>query len=89
MADALALADKIRSRQVSRVEVMTDYLDHIEKINPKVNAIVALQDRAGLLAQASERDAQLARGDLMGPLHGCKGFGAGQRHPDNVRHSDS
>jgi amidase len=49
---------------------MTDYLDHIEKINPKVNAIVALQERAGLLAQASERDAQLARGDLMGPLHG-------------------
>jgi hypothetical protein len=26
----------------------------------------ALQDRVGLLAQASERDAQLARGDLMG-----------------------
>ena len=49
---------------------MTNYLDHIERINPKVNAIVALQDRAGLLAQASERDAQLARGDLMGPLHG-------------------
>ena len=49
---------------------MTNYLDHIEKINPKVNAIVALQDRAGLLAQASERDAQSARGDLMGPLHG-------------------
>ena len=70
MDDALALADTIRSRQVSCVEVMTDYLDHIEKINPKVNAIVALQDRAGLLAQASERDAQLARGDLMGPLHG-------------------
>jgi hypothetical protein len=26
---------------------MTNYLGHIEKINPKVNAIVALQDRAG------------------------------------------
>jgi hypothetical protein len=37
MDDALALADTIRSRQVSCVEVMTDYLDHIEKINPKVN----------------------------------------------------
>ena len=41
MDDALALADTIRSRQVSCVEVMTDYLDHIERINPKVNAIVA------------------------------------------------
>jgi amidase len=49
---------------------MTAYLDHIERINPKVNAIVALQDREGLLIQASERDAQLSRGDLIGPLHG-------------------
>ena len=70
MVDAITLADAIRSRQVSCVEVMTAYLDHIEKLNPKVNAIVALQDRAALLAQASARDAQLARGELMGPLHG-------------------
>jgi amidase len=70
MMDAITLTDAIRSRQVSCVEVMTAYLDHIEKLNPKVNAIVALQDRAALLAQASERDAQLARGELMGPLHG-------------------
>src|SRR5438874_1782191 len=48
MMDAVGLAGAIRSRQVSCVEVMTAYLDHIEKINPKVNAIVALQDRAAL-----------------------------------------
>jgi amidase len=70
MVDAITLADAIRSRQVSCVEVMTAYLDHIEKLNPKVNAIVALQERAALLTQASDRDAQLARGELMGPLHG-------------------
>ena len=70
MMDAVALAGAIRSRQVSCAEVMTAYLDHIEKLNPEVNAIVALQDRAGLLAQARERDAQLARGDAVGPLHG-------------------
>jgi len=52
------------------VEVMNAYLDHIENLNPKVNAIVALQERAGLLAQARERDAQVARGESMGPLHG-------------------
>jgi amidase len=34
------------------------------------DAIVALQDRGALLAQASDRDAQLSRGKLMGPLHG-------------------
>lgn len=41
----------IRSKQVSCVEVMTAYLDHIEKINPHVNPIVALEDRHSLLAQ--------------------------------------
>ena len=70
MMDATALAATISSRQASCVDVMTAYLDHIDKLNPKVNAIVALQDRAALLAQSRERDAQLARGELMGPLHG-------------------
>ena len=70
MMDGAALTSAIHSRQVSCVEVMAAYLDHIEKINPKVNAIVALQDRAGLSAQARERDAQLSRGESMGPLHG-------------------
>src|ERR1700676_3963200 len=70
MMDALALASAIRAKQVSCVEVMTAYLDHIDKLNPKVNAIVALQERSDLLAQARERDAQLARAEPVGPLHG-------------------
>jgi Asp-tRNA(Asn)/Glu-tRNA(Gln) amidotransferase A subunit family amidase len=55
MMDAIGLAAAIRSRKVSCLEVMTAYLDHIERLNPKVNAIVALQDRGWLLAQAGER----------------------------------
>ena len=70
MMDGVGLAGAIQSRQVSCVEVMAAYLDHIEKLNPKVNAIVALQNRTALLAQSQERDAQLSRGELMGPLHG-------------------
>jgi amidase len=70
MMDAVTLANAIGSRQVSCLEVMTSYLDHIEKINPHVNAVVALQDPPALLAQARERDSQLARGEWMGPLHG-------------------
>ncbi len=70
MMNAVALNSAIHSRQVSCVEVMTAYLDHIDRLNPKVNAIVALQERSGLMAQAAERDAQLARGCSMGPLHG-------------------
>src|SRR5947199_4171283 len=70
MMDARALASAIRAREVSCVEVMTAYLDHIERINPHVNAIVALRDRAALLAEAKEKDAALAPGDATGPLHG-------------------
>ena len=70
MLDAVPLAQAIRARQVSCVEVMGASHDHIATLNPKVNAIVALQERAALLAQARERDVQLGRGEPMGPLHG-------------------
>jgi amidase len=70
LMDAAALSKAIHSRKLSCVEVMGAYLDHIERINPKVNAIVALQERTGLLAQAQQHDSQLARGKSMGPLHG-------------------
>jgi amidase len=45
MLDAVALSSAIHTRQLSCVEVMIAYLDHIERLNPKVNAIVALEDR--------------------------------------------
>jgi amidase len=70
MLDAVALAGAIRSRRVSCVEVMTAHLDQIERHNPAVNAIVALQDRGALLKQATERDDQAKRGQWLGPLHG-------------------
>ena len=68
--DAVQLGAAIQARRVSCVEVMGAYLDHIERINPTVNAIVALQDRDVLVAEARDRDAALARGQSMGPLHG-------------------
>jgi len=70
MMGGLALVEAIRSRQLSCVEVMSAYLDHIERINPLVNAIVALRDRDALVAEAKEKDAQIARGEAAGPLHG-------------------
>src|SRR5882672_154796 len=70
MMNAVALRDAIHARAVSCVEVMTAYLDHIERLNPLVNAIVALRDRGALLADAKEKDAALARGEPAGLLHG-------------------
>jgi amidase len=70
MLDALALSRAIRLKQVSCLEVMKAYLDHIEQLNPRVNAIVSMRDRGELIAEAQNRDAQLARGDYLGWMHG-------------------
>ncbi len=67
---ARALAAAIAVRQISAVEVMTAFLDRIEAVNPPVNAIVGLRDRAALLAQAAAADAVVASGAALGPLHG-------------------
>jgi amidase len=68
--DALALSRAIHSRQVSCVEVMNAFLERIAALNPKFNAIVSLQDRGDLLAQAKARDAELARNESRGWMHG-------------------
>jgi len=68
--DAVALSRAIHARDVSCVEVMNAYLAHIDAINPAVNAIVAMHNRAALLSLAAERDAQLSGGESLGPLHG-------------------
>jgi amidase len=68
--DALALSRAIKSKRVSCVEVMNSYLDHIDRVNPLVNAIVSLQSRDYLLQQAQTRDEQLARGEYLGWMHG-------------------
>jgi len=67
MMGARELSAHIASRRLSCVEVMTAFLDQIDRFNPRVNAIIALQDRDGLLAQARAHDAQA---DNRGPLHG-------------------
>ena len=69
--DAVTLAGTIKAKQVSCRTVMDAFLNHIDRINPKVNAIVSLQDRETLLKQADERDGQLARGEY---LAGCTDF---------------
>ncbi len=59
----------LRERQVSAVELLRAHLARIERINPRVNAIVTL-DAAGALAQAEAADRALARGEAPGVLHG-------------------
>jgi amidase len=68
--DAVNLARTIKAKQISCRTVMDAFLNHIDRINPKLNAIVSLQDRETLFKQADERDAQLARGEYLGWLQG-------------------
>src|ERR1700742_1623231 len=67
-SDATKLAELIRTREVSPVEVMQAHLDRIEAVNPKVNAIVTIAD--GALKAAKDAEAAVLRGDELGPLHG-------------------
>ncbi|MGV3481169.1 MAG: amidase [Sphingobium sp.] len=70
MMDATTLAATIRARRTSCTEVMTAFLDHIDRHNPMVNAIVARQDRAMLMAEAGRQDDLARRGEWLGALHG-------------------
>jgi amidase len=70
MMNALDLSHAIRTRQVSCQDVMAAFLAHIERLNTRVNAIVSLQPHEALLKQAGARDAELARGQYRGWMHG-------------------
>ncbi|MGH8056002.1 MAG: amidase family protein, partial [Candidatus Entotheonellia bacterium] len=66
---ATELVRRIRTRDVSAREVMQAHLTQIERVNPRVNAIVTLLPEQAL-EQARRADEALARGDAVGPLHG-------------------
>ena len=67
--DAGTLAAALRAKQVSSRELLDLYLDRIDRLNPKLNAVVTLDvDRARAAAAAA--DEATARGEQVGPLHG-------------------
>jgi amidase len=68
--DASALSAAIHARSLSCREVMQAYLARIDRLNPHFTAIVSRVDSDTVLHQASERDAELARGVSRGWLHG-------------------
>ena len=66
---AVELAARLARKDVSAREVMTAHLAQIERLNPKVNAIVTLvADQA--MAGATRADEAIARGEAIGALHG-------------------
>ncbi len=68
-ASATEIAEMIRTRRVSSVEAVTANLERIKVVNPDLNAVVQLcEERA--LSEAAVCDAELARGENRGSLHG-------------------
>ncbi|MDP3001448.1 MAG: amidase [Bryobacterales bacterium] len=66
---AKSLAGLMRRKKLSAREVLDAHLKQIERVNPKVNAIVTLvADQA--LAKAKLCDEAAARGRFLGRLHG-------------------
>jgi len=64
------LSQEILGRKVSCVEVMKEFLDHIEKTNPLVNAIISMPETEDLIEQAKEKDRLVKSGNVSGWLHG-------------------
>jgi Asp-tRNA(Asn)/Glu-tRNA(Gln) amidotransferase A subunit family amidase len=66
---ATKMAERIRHRKMSPVELVGAHLEQIERLNPRLNAIISL-DRVRAQAEARAAEAAVMRGDSVGPLHG-------------------
>ena len=63
------ILEKIKQREVSSLEVLESFLAQVEKVNPKINAIVAL-DAERAKEKAIEADNKINLKSKLGPLHG-------------------
>lgn len=63
------LSQLIRTRKLTSVALTEAYLDRLEKIGPKLNAVVTVT-RELALAEARAADSEIGAGRYRGPLHG-------------------
>jgi Asp-tRNA(Asn)/Glu-tRNA(Gln) amidotransferase A subunit family amidase len=63
------LAQLIKTRQVTSLELTQMYLDRLHKYNGKLNCVVTFLDEVAV-AQAKKADSEIAAGKYKGPLHG-------------------
>ena len=66
---AVEMARLIRAKKISAREALAAHLKQIERVNPKVNAIVTLVAEMAADA-AAKADEMQARKESLGPLHG-------------------
>jgi Asp-tRNA(Asn)/Glu-tRNA(Gln) amidotransferase A subunit family amidase len=63
------LAELIRTKQVTSVELTTMYLARLKRLNPTLNNVVTFTDDLAM-KQARQADADIAAGRYKGPVHG-------------------
>jgi Asp-tRNA(Asn)/Glu-tRNA(Gln) amidotransferase A subunit family amidase len=63
------LAELVRTKQVSSLELTQMYLGRLHRYNEKLNNVVTFLDDYGL-AEARRADAEIGAGRYKGPLHG-------------------
>jgi aspartyl-tRNA(Asn)/glutamyl-tRNA(Gln) amidotransferase subunit A len=63
------IAPLIRKKQISPLELTRRYLDRIEKLNPLLNAYLALTEETAVAA-ARKAEREIVKGKYRGPLHG-------------------
>ncbi len=68
-AGALELAERVRARDVSPLEIAEAHLDRIARVNPELNAFV-YHDADKVRADAQALTAALDGDEPLGPLHG-------------------
>jgi Asp-tRNA(Asn)/Glu-tRNA(Gln) amidotransferase A subunit family amidase len=68
-APATWLANAIKTRRVSAVEVVRAHLDHIHTVNPQLNAVIFATGESAL-KQARAADRRNKKKAVLGPLHG-------------------
>ena len=66
LADASSL---IQSRHLSPVALVKACLERIDRFNPRINAFITVLHESAL-EQARVAEAEIAKGKLLGPLHG-------------------
>lgn len=68
-ASVVQMAQMIRDKEVSSVDLVTTMYERISEVNPQINAVVlSCKERA--LIEAKKADDMLAKGEIMGALHG-------------------
>jgi aspartyl-tRNA(Asn)/glutamyl-tRNA(Gln) amidotransferase subunit A len=63
------LAERLRTRRLSPVALTEAYLDRLQKIGPRLNAVVTLM-RESALREARAADEEIRQGKYRGVLHG-------------------